>query len=112
MAAPVGPFDQGVLGIAWLWERSRSLHSPHYDQVDFASDAESVLTWSSADLRLPGLLSASQRREMVWGMQRFESEHTTSLLNVPATVHGSAEASFPELHFACAHYEHEVWPWD
>ncbi len=101
----------GLLGIAWLWERSRFLHSPHYDQVDFDPEGESVLVWSAAELRLPGLLSASQRREMVWGVQRFESERTTSLLDVPATVRGSAEAGFPELHFARARYEREVWLW-
>jgi len=61
LAAPVGPLDRGVLGIAWLWERSRSLHSPHYDQVDFVSDSESVLTWSPVDLRLSGLLSLRPR---------------------------------------------------
>jgi len=101
----------GMLGAAWLWERARALREPGYTQVDFDPDAEAVLTWSPKDLRLPALLSATQRREMVWGVQRFESEHFTPVLDVPTTVRACAEAGLPELRFARAGYEREVWLW-
>jgi hypothetical protein len=108
---PLGLLLGGLLGAVWLWERSRALSEPRYDQVAFDPGAEPVLTWSPADLRLPGRLTTTERREMVWGVQRFESERATPLLDVPATVRSSAEAGLPALRFARARYVREVWLW-
>ena len=77
----------------------------------FDPKAEPDFAWLAADRQLPSLLTAAARREMVWGVQRFESEQWLPTLDVARTVTASARAGFPSLRFERARYEREVWLW-
>ena len=57
------------------------------------------------------LLNGEQRREMAWGISRYQSEQPLNRLNIPLSVKHSAAAGMPELVFEHSSQEREVWLW-
>jgi len=57
------------------------------------------------------LLSGEQRREMRWGIGRYQSEQPLNRLNIPLSVQQSAAAGMPQLAFEHRQHEREVWLW-
>lgn len=57
------------------------------------------------------LLNGDQRREMSWGISRYQSEQALNRLNIPLSVKRSATAGMPQLAFEHSSQEREVWLW-
>ncbi|WP_295386408.1 hypothetical protein [uncultured Thiodictyon sp.] len=108
---PLALLCGGLLALAWLGERAWRLQRPPSRGVSYDPNGEPVFTWSAADLHLPMLLDGGQRRELVWGVQRFAAEQRTPRLDVLDTVAASARCGFPVPRFARACPEREVWLW-
>ncbi|WP_295431572.1 hypothetical protein [uncultured Thiodictyon sp.] len=103
----------GLLGLAWLWRRARTLRDPPGDprRHRYRPAGESVLCWPAAAQRLPDLLDHDQRRALIWGVRQFTTQRPTHRLDTGATVAASARAGRPEVRFEPARRLREVWLW-
>jgi formylglycine-generating enzyme required for sulfatase activity len=108
---PIALLVAALLGLGWLIERNHALRHPRFRRTELDPDAEPLLTWTENALRLPSQLDGAARRELIWGVQRFDSEQTTTSLDVPGTVQASAAGGLPSLRFEPLRYEREVWLW-
>ncbi|WP_089724638.1 hypothetical protein [Candidatus Thiosymbion oneisti] len=119
MLAPVTPGDDPRL--AQLLRRLPDLGLPvlplDYERIARIFAPGRRLEWTAARELLVALLAkdAEQRylirrefRRQLPLVEEEKAEETPPVGDVPATVRGSAEAGFPELHFARARYEREV----
>jgi hypothetical protein len=67
--------------------------------------------WSRAQREMPRLLDYRARRDMVWGVQRFDGRPDRARLHIRRTVTASARRAVPTPRFAPARREREVWLW-
>ena len=100
------------LGFSWLFykvldaSRQQKAHRPKLIKETGRFHVSGVS--KPADYHL---LNGEQRREMNWGISRYQSEQPLNRLNIPLSVKRSAAAGMPQLAFERSTQEREVWLW-
>jgi formylglycine-generating enzyme required for sulfatase activity len=111
LGPPLGLFFGAALGLAWLWQRTHDRTTLDFRTLPLAEAGADDFHWPSSPSAPPPLLDGISRREMIWGVTRFESERLLRRLDIPLTVSATARAGLPEIHFAHAIQSRQVWLW-
>ncbi len=111
LGPPLVLFLGAALGLAWLWQRTRDRTRLDFRVLPLAEAGADDFHWPQSPSVPPPLLDGLSRREMIWGVTRFESERLLQRLDIPRTVSATARAGLPEIRFAHAIQSRQVWLW-
>jgi formylglycine-generating enzyme required for sulfatase activity len=111
LGPPLALFLGPALGLAWLWQRARDRARLDFRIPPLAADGVDDFHWPAPRGEPPPLLDGRARREMIWGVTRYQSEHFLPHLDIARTVAASARAGLPEIRFARASEARQVWLW-
>ncbi len=111
LGPPLVLFLGAALGLAWLWQRTRDRTRLDFRRLPLALTGADDYHWPQSPSAPPALLDGLSRREMIWGVTRFESERLLRRLDIPRTVSATARAGLPEISFAHAIQSRQVWLW-
>ena len=101
-------------GIGFSWLLFKVLEASRQQKANRPKPIKGSGRFHVSGVRKPAdyhLLNGEQRREMNWGISRYQSEQPLNRLNIPLSVKRSAAAGMPQLAFEHSSQEREVWLW-
>ena len=101
-------------GLGFSWLLFKVLEASRQQKANRPKPIKESGRFHVSGVRKPAdyhLLSGEQRREMNWGISRYQSEQPLNRLNIPLSVKRSATAGMPQLAFEHSSQEREVWLW-